>query len=85
MYHKQESYGICKGNVQFSTHMILMEFHLVKPDYCKNPVGTQQNKHQPKISIFLDYSFISTLLYENPVGTQDATTLCGLLRLGSST
>ncbi len=39
---------ICKGNLHFSTDMIPMEYSLVKPQDCKNPVGTQQNKHQPK-------------------------------------
>lgn len=43
--------------------------------------GTQENKSLT----FVDYRFISTLLYENPVGTQDATTLCYPLRLRAST
>ena len=40
---------ICKGNVHFSTFLIPMEYSLVKPQDCKKPVGTQQNK-QPNIS-----------------------------------
>ena len=35
--------------------------------------------------IFVDYSFISASLYENPVGTQDATTLCFPLPLKTKT
>ena len=43
--------------------------------------GTQENKSLT----FVDYRFISTLLYENPVGTQDATTLCYPLQIRAST
>ena len=59
-----------------------MEIYLVKPKDCKDPVGTQQNKHQPKIPSLWIIALISTLLYENPVGTQDATTLCACHDLG---
>lgn len=39
----------CNRLVLGSTDTIPMEYSLVKPQDCKKLVGTQQNKHKPKL------------------------------------